>query len=166
MRNKLVLTLIILTSLAWAVAQQQSTTRPAAPDTGATQPNTVPNEPGQSATPTPPAAGSMQMPESEMIEGCLGGSAPNFTVTDKAGTTYQLDIPEGANTAVLTKHVGESVQVMGALNDSGAASSDKAGTSAGATKGKTIAVQKIGRGNGSCPAGSGAGAAAPKPPSK
>jgi cytoskeletal protein RodZ len=76
-----------------------------------------------------------------ITEGCLGGSNPNFTITDKAGTTYKLNIPQGADTSVLTPHVGESVQVMGQITNGG-----------GAGKASSIDVSKIGRGQGGCPA--------------
>src|SRR5512133_2957881 len=127
MRNKLVLSLILLMSLAWAVAQQPSTTSPGAPGSSApsTQ-STTPSEPGQATPPSSPSTGSGQMPaagEPDVIEGCLGGSAPNFTVTDNSGKSYKLDIPAGADASVLTKHVGESVQVMGSVIDSGSAKS-------------------------------------------
>ena len=148
MRNKLVLSLVLLVSLAWAVAQQQSTSPSTpAPDTGQqtqSAPST-PSTPDQNRTPGAPSAGAMSPNgEPDVIEGCLGGTAPNFTVTDNTGKSYKLDIPAGADPSVLTKHVGESVQVMGAVNG---------GSSAGATdtkSGSSIAVQRIGRGKGTC----------------
>jgi len=81
----------------------------------------------------------------DMIEGCLGGSNPNYTVTDKAGTTYQLDIPKGADASVLAKHIGESVQVQGSVES------------------HSIHVARIGKGSSSCP---GSSSTTPKPPSK
>jgi hypothetical protein len=165
MRNKLVLGLVLLMSLAWAAAQQQSTSPSTpAPDTGQQTQNT----PATPATPAAPAAPSAQAApsagEPDVIEGCLGGSAPNFTVTDTAGTTYRLDIPPGADAAVLTKHLGESVQVMGDVSKGGsAAATEGASSSKGA--GASIAVQKIGRGKGTCPASPDKGAGTTKPPS-
>src|SRR5262252_3397899 len=64
--------------------------------------------------------------------GCLGGSGPNFTLTDKAGTTYKLNIPPTADTSKLGQHVGEPVAVAGNVNG-------KAGNA-------SIDVQSIGRG--------------------
>ena len=149
MRNKIVLALMLLTLTAWAVAQE--TTQPSAPATGS---QTMPQEPGQRpATPATPDTPSATQPpavdDTNVIEGCLGGTAPNFTVTDKAGTTYKLDIPPGADASVLTKHVGESVQVMGNVN--GASATGESGTTKTSS---SIAVQRIGRGKGACPAGS------------
>jgi hypothetical protein len=74
----------------------------------------------------------------------LGGTDPNYTITDKAGTTYKLNIPSTADTSKLSSHVGESVQVMGDVKSS------------------SINVQGIGKGTGKCP-GSGAGATQPPP---
>ena len=161
MRNKLVLSFILLVSLAWATAQQQSTTSPGAPGSSAppSAQSTTPSEPGQATSPSAPStSGQMSTAgEPDVIEGCLGGTAPNFTVTDNSGKTYKLNIPADADASVLTKHVGESIQVMGAVSDSGAAaSSDKGG------KSSSIAVQKIGRGKGTC-SGSAAGT---KPPAQ
>ena len=58
MKKMLVITLFMLATLAWAAAQQ----------------------PG--STPEP----SRQAPNAPVIEGCLGGSNPNLTITDKAGS--------------------------------------------------------------------------------
>jgi len=166
MRNKLVLCLVLLVSLAFAVAQQQSTTAPGAP--GSSTPpaqSTTPSEPGQATAPSSPSAGAGQMPaagEPDVIEGCLGGTAPNFTVTDNSGKTYQLNIPANADASVLTKHVGESVQVMGAVTNGGSAGSSVGSTASDKGKGSSIAVQKIGRGKGTC---SGA-ASGTKPPAQ
>lgn len=57
------------------------------------------------------------------IEGCLGGSAPNFTLISTDGTTYRLEIPANADTAPLTAHLGEPVQVTGTVNQAGNAGS-------------------------------------------
>ncbi len=164
MRHKLLFIAILLLSAAWAVAQEPSTTSPGAPAAG-TNPqtqSTMPGEPGQATSPNAPSAGQMPTSgEPDIIEGCLGGAAPNFTVTDKTGTTYKLGIPDGADASVLTKHIGESVQVLGAVNDSKSMAGGTADSSS-AGKGKTIAVQKIGRGKGTCPAAPGA----EKPPTK
>src|SRR5690242_20537624 len=166
MRNKLVLGLILLVPLAWAAAQQQSTTSPGAP--GSTAPpsvqSTTPSEPGQATPPSAPSTSAGQTPaagEPDVVEGCLGGTAPNFTVTDNSGKVYKLNIPADADTSKLTPHVGESVQVMGAVSDSGAAD-NSASSSAGKGKSGSIAVQKIGMGKGTC-SGSSAGT---KPPAQ
>ena len=43
------------------------------------------------------------------VEGCLQGSNGSFTLTDKAGTTYQLQ----GDTSKLAEHVGHEVQITG-----------------------------------------------------
>ena len=164
MRNKLVLSLVLLVSLAWAVAQQQSPAPSTpAPDTGQQTQNapSTPSTPDQHKAPSAPSAGGMSASgEPDVIEGCLGGTAPNFTVTDANGKMYKLDIPAGADASVLTKHVGESVQVMGGV--SGGSSSGASDTKAA---GSSIAVQRIGRGKGTCSgASTGAGEKSTTPP--
>jgi hypothetical protein len=75
---------------------------------------------------------------SPVTEGCLGGSNPNFTITDSSGNSYKLNIPPSADTSKLAAHVGESVNVAGNVN--------------GAGKAQSIDVTGIGRGTGTCPA--------------
>jgi hypothetical protein len=115
--------------LAWAAAQQPANP----PNRGS----------GQSSSQDPAA-------NAPVTEGCLGGSDPNFTLTDKAGTTYKLNIPANADTSKLTQHVGESVAVAGNV-------SAKAGNA-------SIDVQGIGRGSGQCPASGSKGAQPPPKP--
>ena len=82
-------------------------------------------------------AGSQgQAADAPVTEGCLGGSASNYTLTDKAGTTYKLNIPSNADSSKLAPHVGEPVQVMGGVKGNSA-----------------IDVQAIGPGTGKCPTG-------------
>jgi len=117
----------------------------------------------------PAASGSV-------IEGCLGGSNPNYTVTDKSGTSYQLVIPQGTDASVLSKHLGESVQVQGSTDDasgpsSSASASGSSTSSSASSGGKSIRVSRIGKGSSSCPgsgngSGSGTGSTPTKPPSK
>jgi hypothetical protein len=120
MKKMLATTLFMLATLAWAVAQQPSNP----PDRSGGQPGS------QDQTVNAP-----------VTEGCLGGSNPNFTITDKAGTTYKLNIPPSADTSKLGAHVGEPVAVAGNVN------TGKAGD-------PSIDVQGIGRGTGTCPGGS------------
>jgi len=129
MKKILVITLFMLATLAWAAAQQPGNP----PDRSGGQPGSQ----GQAAN-------------APVTEGCLGGSDPNFTITDKAGTTYKLNIPPSADTSKLGQHVGESVAVAGNVN------AGKAGNA-------SIDVQGIGRGTGKCPA---SGSSGPQPPPK
>ena len=152
MRSTLVITLILLVA-AFAVAQEP--TSPSAPGQSPTQTQN-PTMPDQARTPAPPAAAG------DVIEGCLGGSHPNYTVTDKSGTAYQLQIPEGADASVLAKHIGESVAVQGTVDSAGTSSKADSTAGAAAAGAHTIKVVRIGKGSSSCP-GSGN---ATKPPAK
>lgn len=127
MKKTLVITLFMLATLTWAAAQQPANP----PDRSGGQPGSQ----GQAAN-------------APVTEGCLGGSDPNFTLTDKAGTTYKLNIPPSADTSKLGQHVGESVAVTGSVN------AGKAGNA-------SIDVQGIGRGTGTCPASGSKGAQPP-----
>jgi hypothetical protein len=108
MRKTLLLAMVLLASAAWAAAQQ-APTAPRAQNPSAQAPNAQPPD----TEAPPPAAG-------DTIEGCLGGGAGNFTLTDKAGTTYQLQLPPGTDTDNLSKHVGEEVRVSGTMANSAA----------------------------------------------
>src|SRR5574342_624839 len=106
MRSTFTLILVLLFAATLAVAQD-------------TQPQSAPPTPGQSQQ-QPADPSTQAMPKMDAIEGCLGGTDPNFTVTDKGGTVYRLQIPQAADTSVLSRHVGESVQVEGSKLDAGA----------------------------------------------
>ena len=145
MKQILAITLFMLATLAWAAAQQPSTseqssgqaTSPSSQAPGAqSQPSTPSQSAPQSGTQADPQAQASHAP---VTEGCLGGSDPNYTITDKAGTTYKLNIPTNADSSKLASHVGESVQVLGDVKD------------AGKTGNGSIDVQGIGRGAGKCP---------------
>ena len=139
MKNILVITLFMLATLTWAAAQQAGSTMgqsggqatvPGSQAPGASQsPPAVPGSADQSGSP----GAAVNAP---VTEGCLGGSAPNFTITDKTGTTYKLNIPAGANTAPLSQHMGESVQVEGNVNSGNSPAID---------------ARRIGKGTGTCP---------------
>lgn len=148
MRKTLATTLFMLATLAWATAQQPGS-MPGQSSGRATSPN--PQTPGAGAAQAPDAGPSQGLaPGSSVVEGCLGGSNPNYTITDASGTTYKLHIPPTADTSKLAAHVGESVNVAGNVNGAGSANS-------------SIDVQGIGKGTGTCPAG---GSKATQPPPK
>ncbi len=127
MRKTLLLTLILLVFAAWAVAQQGAAS-PAAP----THNN---NQSSQQAA-----------PGEKVTEGCLGSSGGNFTVTDKAGTTHQLQLPPNADTAKLNRHVGEEVRVTGTSSpgtSSAAGSAPSAGASSAQPSINVTRMEKI-----------------------
>src|SRR4051812_9773748 len=112
MRKNLLLTSVLLLSASWAVAQS---TTPGASSGSQSSSQSMPS--GSSSQATTPGAGSSGQTttpgaasgqgaagvDGHIIEGCLGGTAPNFTVTDKAGTAYKLNIPQGADASQLSK---------------------------------------------------------------
>ena len=157
MKRMLVVTVFMLVTLVWALAQRPGGI-PEQSGGQATSGSQVPNA-GQPATPgnadqNAPESGAQagvpgQAATAPITQGCLGGSNPNFTITDSAGTTYKLNIPPNADASVLTPHIGESVQVMGDVKQTGGSNS--------------IDVSKVGRGTGNCPANSPKGG---QPPSK
>ena len=156
-QKTLVITLFMLATLAWAAAQQPGSTP--GPSSGqATSPSSQMPDASQSQPSTPGSAGQTpqgsaqpgsqgQAASAPVTEGCLGGHDPNYTITDKAGTTYKLNLPPNADTSKLSQHVGESVDVAGNVKGSG-------NTSA-------IEVQGIGRGSGKCPGSGSTGAQSP-----
>jgi hypothetical protein len=151
MKNMLAVTLFMLATLAWSEAQQPGS----APDRSsgqASSPSSQAPSAGQSQPSTPGSADQgSPAPASNapVTEGCLGGSHPNYTITDKAGTTYKLNMPPNADASKLASHVGESVQVLGDVKDI-----HKAGNA-------SIDVQGVGRGAGKCPASGTKGAEPP-----
>ena len=154
MKNVLLMSLFVLAMLAWVSAQQTGraaernsgqSVSPSSQAPGATQ--TQPSKPG-SADQSAPRGQESQAP---VTEGCLGGSDPNYTITDNNGTVYKLNMPANADTSKLPSHVGESVKVMGDVKGAG-----KSGNA-------SIDVQGMGRGTGNCPA---SGPKNAQPPSK
>ena len=84
MTRTFLLGLILLASAAWVQAQSEY------PQTSSGQ-----NEAAASGHTT--------------VEGCLQGSGGTYTLTDKNGTTYQLE----GDTSKLTAHAGHEVQITG-----------------------------------------------------
>lgn len=101
MTRTLLLALSLLVSAAWVQAQAQY------PQTGSSQTGATAS--GQTT-----------------VEGCLQHSDGNYTLTDKSGTTYQL---QGA-TSKLKEHVGHEVQITGSTM-SGATSTTTGAQNAG-----------------------------------
>lgn len=72
------------------------------------------------------------------VQGCLQGSNGTYTLTDKSGTTYQLQ----GDTSKLSAHVGHEVQVTGTTSAAGATSSSM-GSQAGGAQQPTLTVQSM-----------------------
>jgi hypothetical protein len=150
MKKTSLITAILLLSAVWAVAQTSPSSSPqsTAPGASAQQP-TSPSSTTTQTTQTSSDSGNS-------IEGCLNGSAGNWTLTDQSGKTYQLS----GDTSKLSDHVGHQVRIMGTDNSSSASSSGSAGSSpsssatgAGASSGSqpTFTVQKVKMISSTCP---------------
>jgi hypothetical protein len=72
------------------------------------------------------------------VQGCLQGSNGNYTLTDKSGTTYQLQ----GDSSKLSAHVGHEVQITGKTSGVGATSS-AVGSQSGGTQQPTLTVQSM-----------------------
>src|SRR5438132_13289591 len=73
------------------------------------------------------------------VEGCLQGSDGNYTLTDKSGTTYQLQ----GDTSKLSAHVGHEVQITGSTTSASSATSPTAGAPTAASQQPTLNVQNM-----------------------
>lgn len=138
MKKPMFFAAIMLSALVWAGAQQpngmpaQSGAQATSPSGAPGQsPSAMPGAAGQTGPDATPQAGGAAM-NGQVTEGCLGGSNPNFTLTDASGKSFKLNLPQGADGTKLTPHVGESVQVMGNVS------------------GSSIDVTKVGRGTSKC----------------
>jgi len=164
MRKTYLIAAILLLSAVWAVAQTSpQTTNPG----GSSAPQTSPSSPSQQpATPdthtttqTTTTQSTQTTTDSNSIEGCLSGSAGNFTLTDAAGKSYQL----AGDTSKLSDHVGHQVRISGseaggaaagASNPSsgaGSSASAGAGASGGAGAQPTFNVTRVKMISSSCP---------------
>ena len=149
MRKTYLITAILLLSAVWAVAQSTpSTPQPATPDTQSTSPSsTSPSQ--QPATPdnsTATQTSQTSTDSSTSIEGCLNGSAGNWTLTDQSGKTWQL----AGDTAKLGDHVGHQVRISGSDNSGsatnpGSGAGSSASTPGGSSSGSqpTFTVKKV-----------------------
>jgi Protein of unknown function (DUF5818) len=115
MSKTLMLALAILCSAAWLQAQDPSS---------------------QSSHPTSAQAGAASSQTS--VEGCLQSSNGTFTLTDNAGTTYQLQ----GDTSKLSKHVGHQVQITGSTSGSSAAAASGS-TTQGSSHQQTLTIDKV-----------------------
>lgn len=154
MRKTFLITAILLLSAAWAVAQTSpSTPQSTTPETSSQQ-STAPSSTSPSQQPATPDSSSTttqttttqttqtSSDSSTSIEGCLSGSAGNFTLTDQSGKTYQL----AGDTSKLSDHVGHQVRLMGSDNSSSASGSSSPNSSspssgAGATGASSSGTQ-------------------------
>ncbi len=172
MRKTSLITAILLLSAVWAVAQTSPSSSPqsTAPDASSqqstspssTSPSQQPAAPDSSSTTTQTTTTQTTQTSSDSsnsIEGCLSGSAGNWTLTDQSGKTYQLS----GDTSKLSDHVGHQVRLMGTDNSSSASnsssgsmggSSTATGTGSSSGSQPTFTVQKVKMISSSCPTSS------------
>jgi hypothetical protein len=147
MRKTLFVTTILLALAAWGMAQQE----PSSQSSPSTSQGTASQAPNSQSSPNS-GQGAAQSAGQNSVQGCLGGSGNNFTVTDKSGTSYQLQLPAGANASALKPHIGEEVRVEG---DTASASGSNSAAAASGNQ-PTINVKNIYRVSPTCSTKSGA----------
>lgn len=130
MRKLSLLAAVLLLSSAWVLAQNST---PPTPDT---QSPSSAQQPAQQPDTSQTASGE----HAQSVEGCVSGSAGNYTLTDASGKTYQL----AGDTSKLGDHVGHQVRITGE-EASGAGAAASAGGSS------TITVKKVKMISSSCP---------------
>ncbi len=114
MAKTFLLAMSLLISAAWLQAQSQY------PQTGSRQ--TGASASGQTT-----------------VQGCLEGSDGKYTLTDKNGTTYQLQ----GDISKLSAHVGHEVQITGSTTSASSATSPTTGTPTSATQQPTLNIQNM-----------------------
>jgi hypothetical protein len=148
MRKAYLITAILLLSAVWVVAQTSpSSQSPSSTSPSTSSPQSTTPSSGYPQTTSPSSTSpSSQTPDTsstttttsqttqtssssdanaQTIEGCLSGSAGNFTLTDQSGKTYQL----AGDTSKLSDHVGHQVRITGS-EGSGAGASESSSSSA------------------------------------
>src|SRR5215467_693525 len=134
MRKTFLITAILLLSAAWAVAQTSPSTPQSTTPGTSSQQSTSPSstspsqQPDTSSTTTQTTTTQTTQTSngnSTSIEGCLSGSAGNWTLTDQSGKTWQL----AGDTSKLSDHVGHQVRLMGSDNSSSASGSSSPSSS-------------------------------------
>lgn len=114
MRKSLILSTCLLLCAVWVAAQ-----------TGSSSSSTQPSQTSPSSQSPTSSQSSSSDTSGQTMQGCLSGSAGNFTLTSSSGTTYQL----AGDTSKLTDHVGEEVEITGTPSSSGAGTSPSSSAS-------------------------------------
>src|SRR5713101_3739081 len=130
MKKFSLVTAILLLSSAWMLAQSNTSPSTQYPSSS---PST--QQPAQQPdTSQSTQAGKTADSGGTTIEGCIGGSAGSYTLTDASGKTYQL----AGDTSKLGDHVGHDVKVTGTTASAAGGAAAAAG---GATP--TLTVKKV-----------------------
>ncbi len=145
MKKTLLLTLILLVSAAWVVAQTSQSTSPSSPRSTQGYPSgSSSGQMGSQSSQYPSSQSSSGMSNTAKethLEGCLSGSAGNYTLTDSAGMTWRLE----GDSSDLGKHIGQEVRISGSSSSTGMGSSatgSSASSGAGAAE-QTFNVTKV-----------------------
>lgn len=139
MKKLLLLSVILLVSATWVVAQSSSTST-SSDQMGGQSSQGMGSQDSQGVSGQNSQANNSMGNETQ-IEGCLSGSSGAYTLTDATGQTWQLQ----GNDAQLSKHVGESVRVSG--TPAGSASS---GASSAGAAGQNFSVSKVRKVSNTC----------------
>jgi hypothetical protein len=154
MRKIFLITAILLLSAAWAVAQTSpSTPQSTTPDTSSqqstspssTSPSQQPDTSSTTTQTTTTQTTQTSSNSSTSIEGCLSGSADNWTLTDQSGKTWQL----AGDTSKLSDHVGHQVRLMGSDNSSSASGSSSPSSSSPSSSNPSSGAGATGAGSSS-----------------
>jgi hypothetical protein len=89
----------------------------------------------------PPAGNPSDHPTSahaSTVQGCLQGSNGSFTVTNKSGSTYEIQ----GDTSTLAKHLGHEVQITGTTSTP-ADKGEPSGRTGSATEQQIIHLQDV-----------------------
>jgi hypothetical protein len=129
MRKFSLISAILLLASAWMLAQNSTPPTSSAPSSAPS----AAQDAQQAATQTGKDA---EHAATGNVEGCVGGSAGSYTLTDSSGKTYQL----AGDTSSLADHVGHQVKVTGTTASAAAA---------GGTP--TITVKKVKMVSATCP---------------
>ena len=73
------------------------------------------------------------------VQGCLQGSGGTYTLTDNAGTTYQLQ----GDTSKLSDHVGHEVRITGKTMAASGGANPTTGTATSGAQQPTLTVQSV-----------------------
>jgi hypothetical protein len=135
MRKFSLISAILLLASAWVLAQNSTPPTSQYPSSAPSSAQSA----GQDAQQTATQAGKdAEHAATGNVEGCVGGSAGSYTLTDSSGKSYQL----AGDTSTLADHVGHQVKVSGTL-------ASAAASAAGGTP--TITVKKVKMVSATCP---------------
>jgi hypothetical protein len=125
----------MLLASAWMVAQSSGQySAPTSPQSAGQDASQAAKDAGQAAQDATQTAAQSAKEAGTSVEGCIGGAAGAYTLTDSSGKVYQL----AGDTSKLGDHVGHSVKVTGTV----ASAAGGAATSA-AGGNPTLTVKKV-----------------------